>query len=313
MESWLLIACIAPALWAISNLIDVYFVESIYTDEYDGTIISGLFQILPWMAVLIGFWDFTFYKDGFFLLFTSGFLFLLALYFYFKALFSKNDVALAQLLWNITAPVTLVFGWMFYGEVLSNNQYLGFALVLLGAFCLGFKSSFRLSEFYSLAKPMFFAIILLSLSMLFSDKGYASNSGKFFDNYLIFSLGNFTAAIVFVTLKFHEGKQRLKSIGSLSMKYFLVFFIAELIALFGYIFSQKAIDLAPSASLVAAVESLIPVFIIFFSLMLLGFFLLFRRGSEITKKIYLDQVDGYFVKSVATIIIAIGIYFLSLT
>lgn len=313
MDSWLLIACIAPALWAISNLIDVYFVESVYTDEYDGSIISGLFQILPWVVVPLGIWSFEFQAEGAWELFVAGILFLFALFFYFRSLFSKNDVALAQLLWNITAPLTLLLGWVFYNETLSDNQYLGFILVLLGAFCLGFKSTFRSSDLWSLAKPMSFAIIFLSVSMILSDKGYAANSGSFFDNYLIFALGNFSAALFLIAIKLREGKSRLQNIASLSLKYFLVFFVAELIALFGYIFSQRAIDLAPSAALVAAIESLIPVFIMLLSVVLLAFFYFFQRGSEITRKIYHDQIDGYLVKILSTVIIAAGIYFLSLS
>lgn len=313
MESWLFVAFLAPALWAVSNLIDVYFVESIYTDEYDGAIISGLFQILPWILVLLGVWRFEFHLEGSGQLFVGGVLFLFALFFYFRSLFSKNDVALAQLLWNITAPLTLLLGWLFYHETLSSSQYFGFFLVLFGAFSLGFKSSFRSSEVWSLAKSMSFAIIFLSVSMLLSDKGYAANSGSFFDNYLIFALGNFCAALCLVAIKMREGKSRLRYIASLSLKYFAVFFFAELIALFGYIFSQRAIDLAPSAALVAAVESLIPVFIMLLSLLLLVFFYCFQRGSVLTRKIYQDQVDGYYIKIIATIIIATGIYFLSLS
>lgn len=310
---WLLIACIAPALWAVSNLIDVYFVESIYTDEYDGAIISGLFQILPWAAVLLGIWDFHLSWDGAPTLFISGMFFLWSLFFYFKALFSKNDVALAQLLWNLTAPVTLLLAWIFYSETLTGYQYAGFVLVLVGAACLGFKTTFRREELLSLVKPMSAAILLLSASMLLADKGYESNTGTFFDNYLVFALGNFVAALSLLGVKFREGKRRFQHLAALSLKYFFVFFAAELIALIGYVFSQRAIDLSPSAALVAAIESLIPVFIMLFSIVLLGTLHFLRTGSAITKRIYQDQIDGYLVKIIAAAVIAAGIYCLSLS
>lgn len=312
METWLLIACIAPALWAVSNLIDVYFVESVYTDEYDGAIISGLFQIVPWVVVALGFWEFQLPSEGVWLMFVSGVLFLWSLFFYFRALFSKNDVALAQLLWNLTAPTTLFLAWAFYDETLTVNQYIGFTLVLVGAFCLGLKTTFRRGDLLALAKPMSAAIVFLAVSMLLADKGYEGNPGAFFDNYLVFALGNFAAALSLFGMKFREGKRRFQHVASLSLKYFLVFFVAELIALFGYIFSQRAIDLAPSAALVAAVESLIPVFIIIFSVGLLVVLRCLRRGSDITQQLYRDQVDGYPIKIVASAIIAGGIYFLSL-
>ena len=60
METWFLVALIAPFLWAIVAIIDTYFVDGVYEDEYDGTIISGGFQSLPWLLVLFGVVDFTF-------------------------------------------------------------------------------------------------------------------------------------------------------------------------------------------------------------------------------------------------------------
>lgn len=313
METWLLIACIAPALWSVSNLIDVYFVESVYKDEFDGAIISGLFQILPWALVLVGFWNFQFPTEGAGVLFLSGLLFLWSLFFYFRSLFSKNDVALAQLLWNLTAPVTLFLAWVFYQESLAVSQYIGFTLVLLGACSLGFKSTFTRKELYALAKPMVMAIFLLAVSMLLADKGYEKNPGTFFDSYLLFALGNFVAALFLLGVKFREGKSRFRHITSLSTKYFFVFFTAELIALFGYIFSQRAIDLSPSAALVAAIESLIPVFVMLFSVFLLIFFKLTKSNRSAAKAIYQEQVNGYPIKVITSLIIAAGIYCLSLS
>ena len=56
--SWIAIAFIAPALWALVALLDTYFIDGIYRDATDGAIISGLFQGLPWVLVPLGLIDF---------------------------------------------------------------------------------------------------------------------------------------------------------------------------------------------------------------------------------------------------------------
>lgn len=312
MEIWLLIAFIAPALWAIVNLIDVYFVDSVYSDAYDGAIISGLFQILPWTIVLVGFWEFQFSSLGAPHLFIAGAFFLWSVFFYFQALFSKNDAALIQLLWNLTAPVTIFFAWLFYRDTLIWIEYLGALLVLLGASFLSLKGSLQWSEVRALAKPMLPAIFLLALSMVSADYGYQKSPTSFLDSYLLFSLGSVFAALVLLGIKIREGKRRLAHIAGLSKKYFFVFLVAELVALVGTVFSQRAIDLAPSPALVATIESLSPAFVMLFSFGLLLLLRLLKSNTHVITEIYREQCHGYPVKIVSMCIISGGIYLLSL-
>src|SRR3989338_7613003 len=97
---WLIIAFLAPMFWALVNIIDVYFVGVIYKDELDGTIIAGLFQIVPW-PILFFIADFRLsdainFETGnvlgisntLLLSFLGGMLYATSFYFYFKALFS---------------------------------------------------------------------------------------------------------------------------------------------------------------------------------------------------------------------------------
>lgn len=313
MESWLLVACIAPALWAIVNLIDVYLVDSIYTDEYDGAIISGLFQVFPWILVAFGFWEFEFSLTGAPYLFIAGICFSLAVFFYFRTLFSYNDASLIQILWNLAVPLTLFLGWLFYGNALSLLEYIGVFVVLVGVSFLNFKNTFKWKDILLLSKPMFFAIVLLAFYFLFSEQGYNKSTTGFLSSYLIFSLGNVFAALILLLWKFSEGFQRLRHITTLSKKYFLVFLSAEITALIGTIFSQRALDLAPSAGLVATIESLSPVFVMIFSALLLCILLLTKKSSKIIHELYTDQLKGYPIKIVVSLIISTGIYFLSLS
>lgn len=56
--SWLLLAFVAPLLWAAVALIDTYFVHGVYAEPLDGAGISGLFQSSPWLLVPLGLIEF---------------------------------------------------------------------------------------------------------------------------------------------------------------------------------------------------------------------------------------------------------------
>ncbi len=310
MESWLLIALIAPSLWAIVNLIDVYFVDSVYSDEYDGAIISGAFQILPWLPVLVGVWGFSLPDAGILILILSGLLFVWANFFYFKSLFAKNDASLIQLLWNFTVPLTILLSWIMYQDVLTTNQYIGCFLVFFGVTVLHLNKDFSLGKLIPLLTPMGFAVVLLSLSMLLANRGYEAAQGIFFDSYLMFSMGAIIGtALLAVFQRLSGGGSNLGRIFALSRKYFIVFFSAEAIALVGTIFSQRALDLSPSSGLVATVESLSPIFVMFFSAILV---FLFRFSLSLeTKMIYGQQLVGYKTKILSSVIISVGVFFLS--
>jgi drug/metabolite transporter (DMT)-like permease len=311
MDTWLIISLIAPALWAITNLIDVYFVASSYDDEYDGAVISGFFQLFPWLLVLIGWQQFHGFGDGSAYLFIGGVCYLLFLFWYFKALFSKNDVALIQLLLNLAVPVTLILSFAFYREFISGLQFVGGLLIFGGVSVLGFQSSFQWSQIKHLAFPMGLAVIFLSLSMIFSSKGYDYGHG-FFSSYLIYSLGMMATAAVLLLFKQKKDSAFIGHLVTLTRNYFGIFLVAEFIGLLGYIFSQRSLDLAPSASLVVLVECLLPIFILVFSFFILVFFKITNSHQSLVDEIYRDQLIGYPVKIIATVLVSLGVYVLSL-
>ncbi|QQR78067.1 MAG: EamA family transporter [Candidatus Moraniibacteriota bacterium] len=311
MESWLFIALVAPLLWAIVNLIDVYFVDSIYSDEYDGAIVSGAFQLLPWLTVLVGAWRFSLPNAGVLSLALSGALFVWANFFYFKALFAKNDASLVQLLWNFTVPMTMLLSWVMYRDVLHANQYIGCLLVFLGVSALHLSKSFSLNQLTPLLAPMGSAVVFLSVSMLLASHGYSLSDGIFFDGYLLFSSGAIAGTLFLVAFRrLRHGSGNLARIFTLSRSYFLVFFSAEALALVGTMFSQRALDLSPSSALVATIESLSPIIVMLFSV----FIVLSSEFSSSLKArvaMYGQQLVGYKIKIFCSIIISTGVFFLS--
>lgn len=312
-HQWLLVAFIAPTLWAITNIIDVYFVESIYRDEYDGAIISGLFQILPWIFVPIGLISFALSEYQAAPLFFAGFFYITALFFFFRCLFRQNDASLIQILWNLNVPLTLFASWLLWQSPLHPVQYVGCALVFLGVCALTIKGQVPFAMIRSVALPVSGAIVFLTLSMLLSGYGYDRSTGNFFGSYLLFSLGSFTAAIGLTLIRMLSRRSSQEAhtvahLARLSSKYFIVFFLAELLALFGTIASQRALDLSPSVGLVATIESLTPAIIIFLSIILALTMKVFRPDDARWGKLLQEQTFGMKAKIISTVIIAVGIY-----
>lgn len=319
---WLAIAFLAPMFWALVNIIDVYFVGGIYKDELDGTIISGLFQIVPW-SVLFFAADFSLadalssepgnilgLNGAVILSFVGGLFYTASFYFYFKALFDKNDVSLLQIFWSLTIIAVPVLSFFIFNETLSAGKYLGLAVVLAGATMLSFSAKLRRKFSGRYLKIMLGAVLFLSLSMILEERAYsllseACGGRGFWLGFFFFGLGAAAAGLLFALI-FRRNPQPLIK------KYYKIFFLGEGIYFLGNLFSQKALDIAPSVSYVAAVETFMPVFILAYSFIILFFFsYIIKRENQAVKKIYAEQTSGLWTKILATIIMAIGVYIIT--
>lgn len=305
--NWFLLALCAPALWAVVNIIDVYFVEDIYEGPLDGFILSGLFQIVPWLAVPLGILEFYVLPvapTALFLL--GGFLYMAAFYFYFKALFQKNDAPLVQVLWTLSLPLVPVFSWIVFGEQLLLIQYVGIFITFLGGFFLSMDSTLRSDRFWLVAKTMIFANVSLAASMVIQSHAYeVVGEGGFWSGYLLFSLGAFLVAPLVWTIS-----DRKLRVFRLARRYWLIFLLSEGLATLGFLASQRALSLSVSPSFVAVLETLIPAFVMVFSILIVFLLWVFRSQSLKIRILYQNQFRGVFVKIVSIGIIAFGIYLL---
>lgn len=320
---WMAISFMAPMSWALVNIIDVYFVDGIYKDELDGTIISGLFQILPWFF-LIPLLKVDFSKiinhgsqnsifgvtDILWVSFAAGIIYTASFYFYFKALFSRNDVSLLQILWNLTVIAVPVLSFFLLGEIMPAYKYLGMAIVFLGATTLSFSDRIRKEVCPRYVGIMIGAVMFLSISMILQEKSYdvlstTYGAEGFWYGFLFFGLGAFVTGFLFAVYSLRNPLPIIK-------KYYKIFILGEGIYFLGNICSQRAIDLAPSVSYVAVIETFVPVFIMIYSLIIIFiFYSILRKKNDIIKRIYSEQINGIWTKVIATIIMAIGVYLIS--
>jgi drug/metabolite transporter (DMT)-like permease len=319
----MIISFMAPMSWALVNIIDVYFVDGVYKDELDGTIISGLFQILPWFfLVFLLNVDFGRIIDRgpagnifginsiLWISFVGGVLYTSAFYFYFKALFNHNDVSLLQILWNLTVIAVPVLSFILLKESLPIYKYIGMGVTFAGATMLSFNPEIRkkLSRRYIFI--MLGAVLFLSVSMILQERAFSlldelfGNDGFWF-GFLFFGIGAFITGVLF---SIYSNRNPLPLI----RKYYKIFIIGEGIYFLGNLFSQRAIDLAPSVSYVAVIETFVPVFVLAFSLIIIFiFYHLFKVKSGVIKRIYSEQASGIWIKIFATVVMAVGVYIIS--
>lgn len=309
---WVFVAFIAPTMWAISNVIDVYFVHSVYKNPYDGAIISAVIQVLVWLIVPFGLIDLSLSLYAWPILILSGILFSFAILFYFKSLFLENDASFVQLLWNFSVPVTMFLSWLVFKEYLQPVQYLGCLIVLLGVTPITLKSPIKLSMIKKIVLLMSVAVALLSCSMILSSHAYESSRGSFIGAYLFFALGSFISGVILLIIRMVFGEpDSLIHLRKMSFQYLWIFLIAEGLGLVGTISSQKALAISPSPAFVATVESLIPVIIMFVSFFLALVMRHFRPQEQKWQIIYNNQVSGVTWKLISVVIISGGIYLLS--
>lgn len=333
-NNWIIVAFLAPMAWALVNIIDVYFVEGIYKDEVDGTIISGLFQMVPWLAIFplarINISDYINFSFGYsnqnhlqlsvfmhnalLYSFIGGLFFSLVFYFYFRALFQKNDASLVEIFNNLSVIIVPIAAFFIFREKLPFAGYIGMGVTLLGATMLLAGSIIKKRISASLLGNMFLCALFLSLSLIFEDQAYTmlsdtslGNSG-FWAGFFFFSIGVFACAVIFSII-------HARNVFPLIKKYLLIFIIAEGVSFSGTLFMQRALDISPSASFVATIETFVPAFVLLYSVIIVGFLYIFRRPDKINQvlpDLYKLQVREFIPKILAIVTMGMGVYIFNL-
>ena len=304
---WLPIAFVAPCLWALVSVLDLYFVQRAYQDEWDGTLISGAFQLFPWLLVALGILRFTSPPaEATLFALAGGGMFLASFFFYFRALFRYADSPLIHVLWNVSVLMVPLLAWAWSDERLQPVHYLGIALAFLGSSLFAARNGLLRQGFLRLAGTMVWAVLLLSASMVLQKEAYRSAGNQFLDVYLIFSVGVVAAATALAALNPKTTAARIRRFAGFKARYIVLLVLAEGVSFAGTVFSQRAIQLSPSPSFVAAIESSVPVFVMLLSLLLASVFA--SVGREQASTMFRNQLLGWKEKLIAISLMSSGIY-----
>ncbi len=258
-------ALIAPALWAGICLIDVCFVAGdVYKTHTDGAVITGLFCLLPCLMIFAGVGDWEqITLFGSLIAIGAGVFYYLHIHYYFRALFSMNDACHIEIFGTLSVLLVPIMAFLFIGEQLSAKYYFVIALALVGVVIL-IRFNFSGVNYAVLShltlSVAFISAVMVMQSWVFEEMGYWNGT-------LLFSASSFITALLVLS---SSRTQRQRTF-SLCKRFWPIFLGAEALERLPIMASQRAIDLGPSVSLVAVIESSLPIFIIAYSYLLLHF------------------------------------------
>lgn len=164
--TWLFFALLAPACWAITNLIDKDLVDRRLRDPFALTAITGLFAVIPAVAIAasgrFGFPDSLTICVALATGLVSGLAYL-PYYFALKDEPPENAI----LVWNVIPAFVAVGAWLFLGESLSWPQYGGIALLVISSLLAEYAPDGRRSKgWHRAARMMIISSLLITAQMI---------------------------------------------------------------------------------------------------------------------------------------------------
>ena len=311
--SWIIVALLAYFLLAIANIGDKFLVDNILKSSkaYAFVVCTlGLivFVVAPWLLEWPGFPLFT-------LNLINGAIFTIALWLLYEALRRDEASRVLVLIGGATPIFSLIFSLLLFKEQFSLYQFLGLFVILLGIILIALlpqqRSLFkRVMNFLKLNNekklPALKIALLSSLfySLYFISTKIAYSYQSFSSSFLWTRLGAFLFSLLFL-IKLNDRREIIKMFkNSEPNKNKFLVFLNQIIGSSGFILQNYAIFLG-SVVLVNALQGFQYALILIFSA-ILSLSMPKLLKENFSKRIIIQ-------KSMSVILIALGIYFLTIS
>jgi uncharacterized membrane protein len=258
---WIQYALFSSFLWAIVHILDEHCVDHIFSKPWLGVITSsgisaGIFLLVPFLhiPIVIPQWDVLLVC-----LFTGAIIQLSQVY-YFRAL-DSSDSGTVSAYWNLTPTFLPVISYWLFGYLITGNNYIGIALLLIASIGLctidKFESKWDTLYLMSIAASIQTGVVLL--------EKYIFDRSDFFGAFLsitvgIFITGLFSLGLRMVRVSLVKDLPKIKTA-------LPIFIIIELINWAALYTGQSAVKMGVP-SLVSAIEASIPAFAFGISLLI---------------------------------------------
>lgn len=299
--SWIVFAIAATAFYAVSNYIDKFLIEKRVRDYFVLTILGGIIVSVFGTAIILFRHLPIFSPSQTILILLAGISMELALLPYYKAI-SLDDVSRVVPTFQIIPIFVFALSYIFIGEKLTSPQFLGFWLVLIGAYLLSLKKLGK--EIFALRKSVPW-IILASImwavpSVIFR---FITIEINFWD-----ALGyEFIGAALGILLLLLIPRIRARFINearNIKKSVWGILVSNEFVYLVGRMLGFYAIAIAPAVSLAAALNGFQPLVVLIYGVILSIWF-----PNIIKEDIKKSTI---FVKIIAIAIIFAGVLFINL-
>lgn len=299
-QSWIAVAVAVPVFYAIDSVLDVFFVgRNIYRSPAHATVITALYSMLFLFMLAFRIEKFVLpHPYVFILCVATGMFYVVHIYYYFSVLFKLNDAPNLECFLGFSVILVPALAYVFLDEALTLSQYIGIGISLTGVICL-FVISLAKGASNITFLSMSSAVVILSLVFVLQDKMY--EQVNFYTGLVLFLSGQ-----VFAALALWKGFQCRISLKE-TLKYGPLFVASQILGIAAVIFSQRAISISPSVTLVVAIETTTPLFIMLFSFLAIPVLSYFRGYECLSLPILELQLDRISYKILAFFCLLVGV------
>lgn len=290
---WFIYAILAPILWAAGNVIDKFLLEKHIKNPVSYQVLISLFDIISLIIILIIF-PISINIYGFILGVTVGIISAIAITFYNRSLIEEEASRIVPLIY-LESIFVAILAYIFLGEILNFQKYLGIIFIVMGGILISFKK-IKKWHFSSTIK------FILVTAILLGTTGIITKYTLGFIDYSSLLVSELIGYIIFGSLFLLSKNIRenfFKSVKNFKKKIFSLMLINSIISLMASLCYLSATSLSP-VSLVYAIISIQPFFIFLYMLVI----------TRIAPNIIKEKIDKstLLLKITAILLIFIGTF-----
>ncbi len=306
-SNWFLWAMLTPAIWGLVAILDVCLIGSgVYSRAIDGTVISASFSALPLLATLPMIQPTQLEFSAIASASIAGGCFFIHTLFFLKALFALNDATSADSIDTLGVVLVPALAFLLLDEKLVQQHYIAIACAIVGSGVLAYghlKKTSKRALVFSLLSVLFASLATVAQAHALSLTTYDS------------ALAVFSATILLCASVpiFLDARYR-RRIVSLCRRFGVLFIATECLQLGAVLSSHRAVQAAPSVSLVKVAEASSPLFVLTFSVLAIQLLSRFSQNSVVgvLQLALVQQLSGLFVKLTALAFISLAVWLIYL-
>ncbi len=292
---WLFLVLIAYFLNAVSTLISKWLLIKSIPEPVVFTFYIGVLNLVAILLIPFGF-HFSALTDIFTALF-SGVFFGLGFYFLARALRIDQASQVAPMVGGLQPIFVLLFAFWFLPERLSQGEYVGILLLILGSLVMAYEFSRRRMFTEGLKdiilSSVFFGLSYALLKLVYLQQGFISG-------FVWSRIGTFLLVVVLAALpgNWHKIRNNLRGTGE---KVKGIFVLAQILGAVSFLIIAYAISLGP-VTIINALQGIQYAFL-FLLVVILARRKPYLLDEPLSKKIIVQ-------KSLAIVLIIVGLIFI---
>ena len=291
---WIIFSLLAAFCRATINIVDKYVLTKWIKNPLIPVMMIGIIGLAASFIIYFfrGFAPLS--NFNVFLSLVAGLLYILTAVFYFKAL-KEEEASRIVPLSSLSPLFILIFAGIFLGEVFTPLKYLGIILLITGAILISSRSLLKIT-FSSAFGWMLLAVITASVVAVLTK--YILNFTDYWTVFAWTRVGTAIGVAPIIFLYFPELKSITRQYGK---KVIIVMSANETLNLFAVLFITIAMSIG-YVTLVRALSSVSPLFVLFIAVMLSRFYPLILK-EEIGRAVVLQKVLAIVLMLIGTTLI----------